>query len=344
MEEGIVISMDRRVKNEEDKIPNKTLKQIKELKPRFINYKGGDKVISFTSYSEFMTCEYKWKLLYIDKVAKFKPNINLIFGDAIHLTLGIYLKTLYNESGVKADELDLGEILKTNLYKSYTDNLPKNEGNHFSTPEELSEFCNDGIEILEYFKKNRKEFFQVRGFELLGIETELSEPIEGAPKNIFFKQSLDVVLYDKDNDEILIKDFKTSTKGWSKWEKEDKIKTSQLFIYRESISKKFNIPIEKIKIEYIILKRKETINSYTTYPVKRISGFTPVEQKKTRQTLENNINLFLEKGYNKEGQLNVSGSFEKVNDKFKCRFCQFLNTELCTAKFTYPPKEVEDQN
>ena len=50
--------------------------------------------------------------------------------------------------------------------------------------------------------------------------------------------------------------LKTSTMGWNKWQKKDENKTQQLLLYKQFYSKMYNHPIEKIEVEYFIVKRK----------------------------------------------------------------------------------------
>jgi hypothetical protein len=46
---------------------------------------------------------------------------------------------------------------------------------------------------------------------------------------------IDLIIYNKKLDEYTIFDIKTSTKGWSKWEKGDKTKHNQLYFINNII-------------------------------------------------------------------------------------------------------------
>ena len=49
--------------------------------------------------------------------------------------------------------------------------------------------------------------------------------------------------------------------GWNKWAKADKNKSNQLLLYKQFYSKQFNFPIDKIDVEFFIVKKK-TIRKY----------------------------------------------------------------------------------
>ena len=44
--------------------------------------------------------------------------------------------------------------------------------------------------------------------------------------------------------------------GWNKWQKRDKNKTQQLLLYKQFYSQQYNHPVDKIEVEYFIVKRK----------------------------------------------------------------------------------------
>jgi hypothetical protein len=71
-----------------------------------------------------------------------------------------------------------------------------------------------------------------------------------------FQGYLDVVLYHEPTNKIKIIDIKTSRQGWSKKEKSDENKQFQLIAYKKYFSELYNVPIENIEIEFMIVKRK----------------------------------------------------------------------------------------
>ena len=67
---------------------------------------------------------------------------------------------------------------------------------------------------------------------------------------------LDLVILDEFHNTIKIYDIKTSTRGWNKWMKKDENKTQQLLLYKQFYSKQYNHPIDKIEVEYFIVKKE----------------------------------------------------------------------------------------
>ena len=82
----------------------------------------------------------------------------------------MYLDVMYNESAAAADRVDLEEDFEERLRNCYADAYKKNNKTHFSTPEEIREFYNDGVEIISYLRKNRGKYFSKRGWSLVGCE------------------------------------------------------------------------------------------------------------------------------------------------------------------------------
>ena len=140
---------------------------------------------------------------------------------------------MFDLSAKKADDLNLNSFFKEILVREYK--KYKEKHGHFSNPEELNEFYIDGVSILDWFKKHKRGrslYFSKRKHELKGIEVPLVlRPIKERP-NIKYMGYIDLVIYNKKLDEYTIFDIKTSTKGWSKWEKGDNIKHQQLYLYK----------------------------------------------------------------------------------------------------------------
>jgi hypothetical protein len=94
----------------------------------------------------------------------------------------------------------------------------------------MAEFYNDGVAILDWFKKKRKAYFSSRGSQLVGIEMPLQKEIS---KNVIYQGYIDLVMYDEDLDKITIYDLKTSTRGWTQDNKSDELKQFQLILYKK---------------------------------------------------------------------------------------------------------------
>ena len=67
----------------------------------------GLKKISYSQYSQWDVCPWKWKLNYIDKLSTFTDNIHTLFGTSMHEVLQTYLTTMYTDTVKAADALNL---------------------------------------------------------------------------------------------------------------------------------------------------------------------------------------------------------------------------------------------
>ena len=59
------------------KLP-KILKEIKKHTPKVIDYSENNSV-SYSQFSMYKTCPYKWALTYKDKNKTYKPSIHTVF-------------------------------------------------------------------------------------------------------------------------------------------------------------------------------------------------------------------------------------------------------------------------
>ena len=85
--------------------------------------------------------------------------------------------------------------------------------------------------------------------------------------------------------------IKTSTRAWNKWMKADKNKTQQLLLYKQFYSKQYNHPIDKIEVEYFIVKRKLWEN--TDFPQKRVQKIVPASGTVSMNRVSKGLNTFL---------------------------------------------------
>ena len=77
------------------------------------------KRISYSQYSQWDSCPYKWKLNYIDKLGEYTDNIHTLFGTSMHEVLQTYLTVMYNDTIKMADALPLDEMLLHRMKKNY---------------------------------------------------------------------------------------------------------------------------------------------------------------------------------------------------------------------------------
>ena len=305
------------------KIP-KIIKEIKKFTPMEINY-ATDKMISYSQFSMYKTCAHKWALTYKDKNKLFSDSIHTVFGTSFHETLQHYLTVAYDVAGTVADKINLEEHFQSRFMENYKKSYEANNKQHFSSASEMREFFEDGLAILEFIKKNRRGYFASRGWHLAGIEIPVVVLPHPEYKKVIYKGLLDLVLYDEKYDSFYIFDIKTSTSGWNDYAKKDELKQFQLILYKQFFAQQFNIDVEKINIQYFIVRRK--INENAIFPPKRIQEFTPASGKGKMNKALNEGQLFIEDCFEKEGGIQQK-EYPK-NPGRHCSFCPFNETSLC---------------
>lgn len=209
----------------------------------------------------------------------------------------------------------------------YKNALTKNNNQHYSTAEELAEYYEDGAAILDYFKRHRSVYFSSKQHSLLGIELPLSLQLR---EGIKFTGFIDIVIKDHRDDRIKIYDIKTSTAGWNKYQKADKSKTAQMLLYKEFYAKQYNVDVESIDVEYVIVRRK--INHELEFVPKRIQTFIPANGKVSRNKILKMFDQFLDNCFDKEGNYNADGQYPAYASS-ACNYCLYSKEgALCPKK------------
>jgi hypothetical protein len=278
--------------------------------------------VSYSQYGMWSSCPQQFKLNYIDKLGESSANIHTIFGSAMHETVQHFLSVMYGVSKKQALTLDLETMLKDKLVEHFTTEKAKMSEGTPCTKEELEEFFGDGRHILHYFKTKLDKLYTKSGFELVAIEMALNAEVK---PGVHFIGFIDIVLKDMSSGEIIIIDLKTSTSGWSKYQKNDKVKTSQMLLYKKFYSEKYNVPLDKIKVEYQILKRK--ISENFEYPIPRISKFIPPHGKPSVNNAWKGFMEFVDTVYD-DGGLIRTDDFPTNKGK-ACDWCEFKARKLC---------------
>lgn len=290
-----------------------------------INY-AYQKAVSYSQYSIYKQCEYQWYLTYIKKESSFKPSIYLCYGTSMHEVIQSYLQIMYDKSGKAADDLDLNKMLEERLVANYKESIAENKNEHFSTKEELKEFLADGQATLDWFKKNRAKYFSRKTSELVGIEIPILLPILDDMPNILMNGSIDFIIYEKAVDRYTIYDIKTSTKGWSDYEKKDQTKLNQILLYKRFYSKGMNIPEDKIDVKFFIVKRK-VFNS-PDFPTYRVQEFIPANGKKKVEDAVKDMSSFIRECFTDKAKYRIDRVYPKNLNS--CKFCPYTNKpELC---------------
>ncbi len=287
------------------------------------------KAVSYSQYSTYKQCPYQWYLTYIKKESSFKPSIYLVYGTAMHETIQTYLQTMYDKSVKAADEIDMNKLLEERLVATYKESISENKNEHFSTKEELKEFLADGQATLDWFKKNRGKYFSKKNTELVGIEIPILQPVIEDIPNVLMNGSIDFIIYDKVLEKYTIYDIKTSTKGWTDYEKKDQTKINQILLYKRFYSKVMNVPEDKVDVMFFIVKRK--VFSHPDYPTYRIQEFIPANGKRKVQEAMDDLSAFIRECFTPNAKYNTERTYPKNIDS--CKFCPYTNKpDLCDKK------------
>ena len=306
------------------KVP-KIIKEIRNNPPQGINF-AYQKNISYSQMSLFRQCPHRWKLQYKDKVKTFTSSIHTVFGTAIHETIQHYLDVMYNESATKADQINLEENFQSNFINEYQKQYKSNSNSHFSSAEEMREFFEDGIAILEWLRKKRGKYFSKRGWHLVGCEIPLVIAPNKLYNNILYTGFLDVVLYHEPTNKFKIIDIKTSTRGWRDQDKKNEDKQYQLLLYKQFFSEQYHVNLDDIEIEFFIVKRKvldwDDENIMSPHQAYRVQVFTPPSGKIKLGRAKNAINSFINECFNTNGEIKEI-EYPKSVSKWNCGFCPF---------------------
>ena len=278
--------------------------------------------ISYSQLSMYNECPLRWKLNYIDGLKISESNIHLIFGTAMHEVLQKYLEIMYYDSVKNADLLPLEEMLRDKLVEQFQ--IAKQKDDKIPcTKTELQEFFQDGVDILDFFRKRRADYFSKRGYKLIGCEVPIEVMLK---KDIKMVGYLDIVILDEITNTLKIYDIKTSTRGWNKWMKKDENKTQQLLLYKQFYSQQYNHPIENIEVEYFIVKRK--LWEEAMFPQKRVQKFSPASGKPSMNKVARRLDTFLNEAFTDNGEHSTDLIYANPSKK-ACRFCEFKGTKYC---------------
>jgi hypothetical protein len=320
------------------KIP-KIIKEIRNNPPTPVNY-AYQKNISYSQMSIFRGCPHRWKLQYKDKIKRFTSSIHTVFGTAIHEVMQHYLDVAYDKSFAAADNsIDMEEFFQEKFIGEYRNQYNKNKDQHFSSAEEMREFFDDGMGILNWFKKKRSRYFSKRGWHLVGCEIPLVIAPNKMYNNILYAGFLDVVMYHEETETFKIIDIKTSTRGWRDQDKKNEDKQYQLLLYKQYFSEQYGIPLDKIEIEFFIVKRKvmdwDDEKIMSPHQAYRVQQFSPPSGKIKLGRAKKAINNFINECFNSNGDIKDI-EYPKSPSKWNCNFCPYkVDKENCGEGIIY---------
>lgn len=303
------------------KIPT-FIKEIQEYKPKEMNY-AFEKSISFSQVSMFHKCSHQWELLYKEGYNKKVPTSSIYscFGTAMHETMQDYLKTMYEISAAEADRQDIEAKFKSVFITEYKRIVEKEfKGQHFSSADEMREFYEDGIAILEWFKKKRGQYFSKKNTYLVGIETPIQIKPSPKYKNLYYRGFLDLIFYNTNTQKYTIYDIKTSTRGWNEYTKKDELKTSQLVLYKKYFGQQFNIDPKNIDVEFFIVKRKVPEDAEFAAMERRVQEYKPPHGKNKTSQATKLVEEFLQEAFNQDGSYKEKKHLKNPS-KFNCSWC-----------------------
>ena len=229
---------------------------------------------------------------------------------------------MYGKSIVAAESLDLNGMLKTEMMKEFKI-IKENQETLPCTQEEIVEFYQDGVAIIDHFRKHRGKYFMKKNYELVGIELPIFMKLQ---KNVNLSSYLDVVIRNKISGKITIIDLKTSTRSWTDFHKKNFYKKAQLLLYKKFYSEKFDVPLDKISVQFLILKRK--IAKQSDFPISRLQKFEPANGKPSVNKTIKAFTEFREAIYDEEGNHKLNREYNASPGK-ACKFCEFYETEHC---------------
>jgi hypothetical protein len=310
------------------KVIPKIVKDIRNHIKREIDW-ATQKPISYSQFSMYNECPKKWSLQYVEGHKQFTSTIHTVFGTALHEVIQHYLTVMYEQSMVEADKINTSEMFEDKLREEYKKQYISNNKQHFSSPEELREFYDDGIEIIRDFAKNKSKHFSKRGWYLVGCEIPIVLNPDIKHPNVLYQGFLDIVMYHEPTNRIKIIDLKTSTSGWNEKTKKDENKQFQLILYKKYFSELYNFPEENIDVEFFIVKRKLYEND--DFVIRRIQKYSPPAGKIKIKRATEAINNFIENAFDNKGFKKVEHQ-PTINDN--CKWCVFHKTHLCSATYT----------
>jgi hypothetical protein len=196
--------------------------------------------ISFSELKEWVSCPWKHKLNYIEKIRIFKGNEFTAFGTSLHTVC----EHLVENKDINAKKLFQEEFLK-NLQS-----IKKDDPEIEFKSELINKMRIQGEKITEFVVPSLKKYFGT--FELIKVEEQLYVPIEGEQYN--FKGFIDLVIKDKEGKYHII-DWKTCSWGWDSRKRTDKMITYQLTLYKYFWCQKHDIDPMDVETHFALLKR-----------------------------------------------------------------------------------------
>lgn len=283
------------------------------------------KEISYSNIVTYIECPWKWKLNYIDKLEAKSDSIDTIYGTSLHETIQNFISYYYSTTNKQVFEN------KKNLIDKYSSLLiqrmiinkqlrQKENPKLLLQYKDMEKYVGYGIDLIMQFIPNVGKYFPKSGVKLFGIELQIKENIQNI--GILFLGYLDIVLHNEKQDTYTIIDLKTSRLGWRDKQKKNEIKRLQLILYKYFFAQKFKVDINKINVQFIILKKQ--IFQSSQFKIKRIQTFSPPNSSITIKKSIKYMNEIID---------NMQKSFNEnyfIKNSFNCKWCPYKDKkDLC---------------
>lgn len=274
----------------------------------------GKNHISFSEVQTALSCGWKHKLKYVERLEE-SSSEHLVYGSAVHEALEYWL---LNKDSVWFDHDQNIEGCMSAIKGAFED-IGFNAGG--STAKMKKEWLSPAQTMLEEVPGWMDATFP--GWSMVATEIELFEPIEGK-ENIWYKGFVDCVIKVPKKVRAGVKnptirytywilDWKTTSWGWDRRKKTDRIKKMQLSLYKHYIAKKLDIPLTDIKCGFVLLKRTAKVGNQCELVD---AGVGPQALADALATVSETVNMIQKKMWMKE-----------IGDE--CRFCEFFLTPHC---------------
>lgn len=253
----------------------------------------GRENFSYSEFKDWHECSFRHKLKYIDKIDLREENQFSSFGTIIHDACQNYIETR---------QMKIEEAIKQ---------LKKDWEEHFYEEFELWEKALK--EILSSIPKFLEKTFP--NWKYFKAEEKLDEKIEEL--NIRFVGYIDAVLEiknKKDETEYVLIDWKTSSYGWNYIKRGKFIVQAQLAFYKKIWAKKHNIPENKVKCGFVILKRLNEESKCELI----IAKTGPKTTKRSFDGLDNMIYTITNNIF--------------IKNRLNCDYCEYRKTVFCPAQ------------
>ena len=256
--------------------------------------------ISFSELTTYLSCHYKWKLSYVDYIES-SQSVHLAYGSAIHSGLESFWTT--NGSNLLAAQ----QLFE----KTFKDSV--STAKYEITINTYNDFLSSGKELLSLFFYSNLYKTQKHRYTLIAVEKQIYSKIaevNGLP--LYFNGYIDLILYDHQFDKYIIIDFKTTTRGWSRDQRKDPLKTLQLTFYKKFLSEELNIDNKRITCLFILLETNRKV-------------IEEVEIDITQTSLDTATSLLMKS----VDMMYNQNMIQFKNNKSCNNFCSFNNSPFC---------------